>query len=258
MAARPVVVKLGGAVVAEQARTLADVARRARSGGFIVVHGGGRRLSEWLERLGIPTGFEAGLRVTGDDALEVAVGVLGGIVNAEVVAALRASGANAVGLTGIDGGMLLAERNRSLGRVATVRRARPELLASLVAGGWLPVVAPLALDETGVICNANADDVATALAAALRTTLVLLTDTDGVRDAGGRTLGELDAPAAAALIAEGVIAGGMVPKVRGGLAALDGGAGEVVIADGGQADALARALGDHGFGTRLRGRGGSG
>jgi acetylglutamate kinase len=247
----PVVVKLGGETLAEQHDTLRGVATLAGEYRLVIVHGGGKRLSAWLERLGIESRWDAGRRVTGDDALEVAVAVLGGVVNRELVASLVNLGVQAVGLSGIDGGLLIAERIPELGSVARVRGARPGLLESLLDAGEIPVVAPLALDESGAICNVNADEVAAGLARALRARLVLLSDTDGVRGADGRRIERLDAPAAEARIADGTISGGMIPKVRGGLSALDSGASEVVIADGRSPDALRRALTDATFGTRL-------
>jgi acetylglutamate kinase len=246
-----IVVKLGGTTLAEQRETLAEVAALAAQRSLLLVHGGGRRLTDWLGRQGIESRFAEGLRVTTDDALEVALAVLGGLVNGELVAALRSLGADAVGLTGVDGGLLVAQRRSQLGRVATVTGARPSVAYALLAAGMLPVVAPLALDERGVICNVNADDAAAGLAGALAARLVLLTDTDGVRDTAGRLIPSLNERSAEQLIAQGVISGGMVPKVRGALAVLRSGGSEVVIADGGQAQALHRALTDPSFGTRL-------
>jgi len=247
-----VVVKLGGTTLAEQQPTLTEIAELSHRRELVIVHGGGKRLTDWLDRLDISSRFAGGLRVTDDAALEVAVAVLGGLVNAELVAALRGLGADAVGLTGIDGGLLDCRRQPALGRVATVQGARPSLLYALFAAGMLPVIAPLAQDEKGEVCNVNADDVAAGLAGALHARLVLLTDTDGVRDAAGRPIRALDEPAAERLIADGVIDGGMLPKVRGALAALRSGGSEVVIADGGAAQALQRALENGSFGTRLR------
>jgi acetylglutamate kinase len=186
-----VVVKLGGTTLADQRLTLDEVARRATRGRIVLVHGGGKRLTTWLTRLGIESRFEGGLRVTDDAALEVALAVLRGVINAELVAVLRGAGADAVGLSGVDGGLLVAERVPGLGRVATVTGARADLLGTLLGAGALPVVAPLALDGTGVICNVNADDAAAGLAGALRARLVLLTDTDGVRGADGQRIPEL-------------------------------------------------------------------
>ena len=245
------VVKLGGETLADQHDMLRGVAALAGDYRLVIVHGGGKRLSGWLDRLGIESRWDAGRRVTGDDALEVAVAVLGGIVNRELVGSLVGLGVRAVGLSGIDAGLLIAERIPELGRVARVSGARAELLEALLDDGCVPVIAPLALDESGVICNVNADEVAAGLARAMRARLVLLSDTDGVRDADGRRIERLDAAGVEARIADGAISGGMIPKDRGGLSVLDAGGREVVIADGRSPDALRRALTDPAFGTRL-------
>jgi acetylglutamate kinase len=242
-AARPLIVlKLGGETLAEQHDTLAGVADVARTHDLVIVHGGGRRLTDWLARLGVDSRFEAGRRVTDEASLEVALAVLAGVVNAELVAALERLGVRAVGLTGIDAGLLVTERVVELGRVGRVVSARPEIIGVLHGAGFLPVVAPVALDGDGAICNVNADEVAAGLAAALAARLVLLTDTPGVLDRDRRTIVALDEPAAEALIADGVIAGGMIPKVRGALAAIRAGVPEVVIADGRGPSALGDAL----------------
>lgn len=245
------VVKLGGATLDERHDAAAGVAGVALERRLVLVHGGGARLTDWLARLGIDSRFEDGRRVTDEASLEVAVAVLGGLVNAELVAALRSHGAPAVGLTGIDAGLLVAERVPGLGRVARVAGARPAVLEAVLSRGFLPVVAPLATDGDGAICNVNADEVAAGLAAALHARLLLLSDTDGVRDNDGRTIPRLDGPRAEELIAQGVITGGMVPKVRGALTVVRAGASEVVIADGRVRDALRRSLDDPTAGTRI-------
>jgi acetylglutamate kinase len=251
-----IVVKLGGTTLAEQRTVLDEVAALAATTRIVLVHGGGKRLTAWLARMGVESRFEGGLRVTDDAALEVALAVLRGVVNAELVAVLRAAGADAVGLSGIDGGLLVAERIPGLGRVATVTGARAALLDVLLGAGSLPVIAPLALDADGVPCNVNADDAAAGLAGALGARLVLLTDTDGVRGADGARIPLLTDVETERLIADGTIAGGMVPKVRCSLRALAWGATETVIADGAAEGALRRSLGDPAFGTRSRaGRG---
>ncbi|HXG26497.1 MAG TPA: acetylglutamate kinase [Candidatus Binatia bacterium] len=250
-ASASVVVKLGGETLADQHDTLRGVAALAPRHRALVVHGGGKRLSAWLDRLGIESSWEAGRRVTDDAALEVAVAVLRGLVNAELVAALARLGVRAVGLSGVDAGLLVAERVPGLGRVARVTGARLEVLDQLLAAGLVPVVAPLALDSDGAICNVNADEVAAGLAAAMRARLLLLSDTDGVLDAAGRPIRRLDRARAEALIADGTIEGGMIPKVRGALAVAEAGAPEVVIADGRSPDAVARALADETVGTRV-------
>ena len=251
VAAAPVVVKLGGETLAAQHATLAAIPDIVARQHLVLVHGGGKRLTEWLDRLGIQSRFEGGRRVTDDAALEVAVAVLGGVVNRELVAALATLGVRAAGISGIDGGLLIAERVPELGRVGRIVGADPGIVAALLEAGIVPVVAPLALDRDGEICNVNADEVAAGLAAALRGRLLLLSDTDGVRGADGRRIDALDEAAAEALIASGVISGGMIPKVRGALEVLRAGGREVMIADGRGADALRRALGGSGAGTRV-------
>ena len=154
------VVKLGGTTIADQAQVLAEVAAVARRRPVVLVHGGGKRITEWLERLGVKSRFEGGLRVTDQAALEVAAAVLRGVVNSELVAGLRDLGVDAVGLSGVDGGLLIAERVPGMGLVAHVVGLRRDLLDALLVGGQVPVVAPLARDEDGIVCNVNADDVA--------------------------------------------------------------------------------------------------
>jgi len=246
------VIKLGGTTIADQRQVLDEIAAVARKRPIVLVHGGGKRISEWLERLGVPSTFEGGLRVTDAAALEVAAAVLRGVVNSELVAGLRDLGVDAVGLSGVDGGLLIAERIPGMGLVAHVVGLRRDLLDSLLVGGQVPVVAPLARDEGGLVCNVNADDVAAGIAAGLGARqLVLLTDVDGVRDADGRRLDSLTIGEAEALIEAGTIAGGMVPKIRAALAALGWDGAEAIIADGAAPNALARALDDPTFGTRL-------
>src|SRR5919112_5935330 len=247
-----VVVKLGGTTLADQKQVLAEVAAVARTRPIVLVHGGGKRMTEWLERLGVPTRFEHGLRVTDPAALEGAAAVLRGVVNSELVAALRDVGCDAVGLSGVDAGLLIGERLPDVGLVATVTGVRRDLLDSLLVAGQVPVVAPLARDEHGIVCNVNADDAAAGIAAGIGARqLVLMTDVDGVRDADGRRLDTLTVGEAETLIDTGVIAGGMVPKIRAALAAVTWPGSEAIIADSSAEHALERALADPTFGTRI-------
>jgi acetylglutamate kinase len=247
-----VVVKLGGTTIVDQRHVLEEVAALHRRRPVVLVHGGGQRITEWLDRLGVVTRFEGGLRVTDPQSVEVAAAVLRGVVNSELVTTLRDLGADAVGLSGVDGGLFIAERVPGVGLVAHVVGLRRDLLDGLLVAGQLPVVAPLARDEQGIVCNVNADDAAAGLAAGLGARqLVLLTDVDGVRDAAGERLRTVTAREAEALIAGGVIAGGMVPKVRAALSALAWPDAEAIIADGSVPGALRRSLEDPDFGTRI-------
>jgi acetylglutamate kinase len=246
------VVKLGGTTITDQQQVLEEVAAIARQRPVVLVHGGGRRITEWLERLGVPSRFEGGLRVTDPAALEVAAAVLRGVVNSELVAGLRSLGVDAVGLSGVDGGLLIAERIPHLGLVARVVGLRRDLLDAILVGGQVPVVAPLARDEEGIVCNVNADDAAAGIAAGLGARqLVLMTDVDGVRDAEGRRLDSLTVGEAEALIDSGVINGGMVPKIRAALAAVTWEGSEAIIADSAADRALQRSLSEPTFGTRI-------
>ena len=145
----PVVVKLGGATFAETSGLLTELAAASRQRPLVIVHGGGRRVTEWLARLGLPSRFADGLRVTDEAAIEVAAAVLRGAVNLELVAALRRLGIDAVGLSGVDGGLVVGRRVPGLGFVAAIAEVRRGLLDALFAEGRVPVVSPLALDETG-------------------------------------------------------------------------------------------------------------
>jgi acetylglutamate kinase len=246
------VVKLGGTTIAEQSQVLGEVAAVARRRPVVLVHGGGKRISEWLERLGVPSKFEGGLRVTDQQGLEVAAAVLRGVVNSELVAGLRDLGVDAVGLSGVDGGLLVADRIPHLGLVASVTGLRRDLLDAILVGGQVPVVAPLARDADGIVCNVNADDAAAGIAAGLGARqLVLMTDVDGVRAADGTKIDTLTVAEAEHLIDTGVIAGGMVPKVRAALSALGWEGAEAIIADSAAEHALERALTDPTFGTRI-------
>ncbi len=247
------VVKLGGTTIADQRQVLDDVARVSRRRPVVLVHGGGKRITEWLDRLGVETRFEGGLRVTDQASLEVAAAVLRGVVNSELVSGLRDLGVDAVGLSGVDGGMLVAERVEGMGLVARVVDLRRDLLDSLLVGGQVPVVAPLARDEHGIVCNVNADDATAGIAVGLgaRQT-VFMTDVDGIRGEDGERIASITTAEAERLIEAGVIAGGMIPKVRAALAAVSTDAAEAIIADGSADEALTRAIADPSFGTHVR------
>ena len=247
-----VVLKLGGTTLVDQRHVLAEVATIARRRPVVIVHGGGKRMTEWLDRLGVPTRFEGGLRVTDAAAIEVAAAVLRGVVNSELVTALHDVGVDAVGLSGVDGGLLVGERVAGIGLVAHVVGIKRDLLDAILVGGQVPVVAPLARDEGGIVCNVNADDAAAGLAAGLGSRqLILMTDVDGIRGPDGAKLTSISAADAEALIAAGTISGGMVPKVRAALAGIAAPGAEAVICDAAAPGALARALDDPTFGTRI-------
>jgi len=228
-----VVVKLGGRALdapgagAQLADDLAALRGRA-----VLVHGGGAELSGWCRRLGLEPRFADGLRVTDPDTLEVAAAVLAGLANKRLVARLRAGGVDAVGLAALDGGVAEAEPHADaarLGAVGSVRAVRLDLLEESLAAGRTPVLASIGACD-GELLNLNADDLAAALAAALRAdALVLLSDTPGLLLDGAVVPG-LDPAALDAALADPQVTDGMLPKLRAARAALQGGTGRVHIA----------------------------
>jgi acetylglutamate kinase len=229
----------------------------------VVVHGGGPQIDEQLKRLGIESKRVDGLRITDDATMQVVEMVLGGTINKEIVALIGRVGGRAVGLSGVDDQLLLADKlpkvkTRSgqlvdTGRVGEIRSVRPEVVQSLVQAGLIPVIAPLGIDEAGKSLNLNADTAAGALAAALQAEkLLLMTDTPGVRGADGKLIQSLDDEESARLRREGVIDGGMIPKVECALDAIAAGVRKCHIFDGREQHAiLLEIFTDAGIGTEI-------
>jgi len=234
---------LGGATVDGGGALLEEVAALTRAGlRVVVVHGGGPLITSWLTRLGVPTRFVDGVRVTDEAALEVATMALRGTVNTGIVAALGRLGVRAVGLSGADDRLLRARRLPALGLVGEVERVDTALPRTLLEQGITPVLAPLGLDAEGALLNINADVAAAAVAAALRVDAALfMTDVPGVRGPDGAVQALLDRDAVRRLIDDGTISGGMIPKAQACLAALEG-ARHAVILDGRAPGALRSLL----------------
>jgi acetylglutamate kinase len=229
------VIKVGGAV-ADLEGALTCLPELLEAGFKVaIVHGGGREISAWMERLALPVRFKDGLRVTDAPAMELATMILCGKVSTALVGALVRGGVRAVGLSGVDGGVFSARHHADpeVGLVGELAALHPALLQLLMQAGFVPVLAPIAEDQAGCPRNINADSACGGVAAALGADLaVFLTDVPGVRDAQGAILPRLAAGDALRLIEEGTIQGGMVPKIRACLLALSQGAGAVCIADG--------------------------
>lgn len=227
-----VVLKLGGSVAGTDDAALDLVASLSDAGRPVVaVHGGGPLVGEWATRLGLETRFERGLRVTDAATRDVALAVLAGLVNKTLVARLIAKGVPATGLSGVDGGMLRAEReDPALGLVGHVAMVDSSLLEELLAALRVPVVAPAALDTDGSILNVNGDTAAGAIAASIFARLLaFVTDVPGVRGKDGRVIARLDREAAKALVDDGTIEGGMLPKVEACLVAAAAGCRAAIV-----------------------------
>jgi len=264
-----IVVKIGGSTLGAHDTSLDDIAALHAGGErIVVVHGGGATISEWLATHGIESRFVRGLRATDEAALEVVIAVLAGVVNKRLVAGLAARGARAIGLSGADGAILRARRyDEELGYVGEVTNVDADALRAL-AGDAIVVLAPIAIEDrsarpalsaakgpapssTEGLLNVNADTAAGEVAAALAADhLVFLTDVAGVLDREGAPRESLAPDDARALLADGSVSGGMIPKVEAGLRAAAAGSVTNVV-DGREAGALRRLLAGESVGTRI-------
>jgi len=247
MPRKPIVLKLGGELL-EQPEDLARVARGiaalASRTPLVVVHGGGKEIDAALAVAGIPKRQVDGLRVTDAPTLDVVVSVLAGAINTRLVAAVRRAGAKPVGLTGADATVATVKRAAPITTVAgervdlglvgaPVANGRPQLLADLIARGYVPVVACVGATRDGQLMNVNADTLASHLAQALGARrLVIAGGTSGVLDEQGQTIARMTGREAARLIKTGTANKGMVAKLQACRAALAGGVRDVVIANG--------------------------
>ncbi len=235
----------------------------------VVVHGGGPQIGKHLEKLGKQSQFVDGLRVTDSETMDVVEMVLGGLVNKEIVNLINRQGGSAVGLSGKDGDLIRARKLTltrktpeldaleiiDIGHVGEVASIDASIINTLVSGDFIPVIAPVGVGEDGQSYNINADLVAGKLAETLHAEkLMLLTNTTGVLDKQGKLLARLNARQVSALIADGTIHGGMLPKVRCALDAVQGGVAAAHIMDGRVAHAvLLELLTDQGVGTLIEG-----
>lgn len=269
---RTIVIKYGGHAMGDEDLALSfahDVVLMKQVGmNPIVVHGGGPQIGRMLERLKIESSFIDGLRVTDKATVEVVEMVLSGNINKSIVGAINGVGGHAVGLSGKDNNLVLAEPLRrtrkdpdsqieqvlDLGFVGYPKHVNAEFLKVFRNTNIIPVIAPIALGEDGETYNINADTMAGALAVAVRAErLLLLTDVAGVRDKDMRLLTDLSEEQTHQLVSDGIIHGGMIPKVDTCLQAVEKGVGGAVILDGRVEHALLLELfTEHGVGTLIR------
>ncbi len=248
---KTVVIKYGGAAMVDE-RLKEGFARDVVLMDYIglnpvVVHGGGPQIGDVLKKMGIESKFHNGMRITDDTTMDVVEMVLAGDINKEIVSLINHNGGKAVGLSGKDGGLIRAKRLPvekvtfdkktpeviDLGRVGNVTHVDPAVLTTLDQGRFIPVIAPVGVDEGGASLNINADLVAGSVAAALKAEkLVLLTDVEGVVDQGKKLASALSVASAQRLLEEGVITGGMIPKVACAIKAITAGVKSVHIIDG--------------------------
>ena len=271
-----VVIKYGGNAMTEAALKdsfAADVVLMKLVGiNVVVVHGGGPQIGELLSRLNIESEFVNGMRITDSATMDVVQMVLGGLVNPDIVSLINTHGGRAVGVTGKDGNLIQAEKmpmtiasNNAgasapeiidIGHVGSITNIQIDVLNTLVQSEFIPVIAPVGVGKDGESYNINADIVAGAIAQALNAEkLVLLTNTPGILDADKTTLSSLNKAEVEALIADGTISEGMLPKVDCAIDAVSGGVNSVTIVDGRVPHALLlEVFTDSGVGTQILNR----
>ena len=226
----------------------------------VLVHGGGPEINDLLGRLNIESKFVDGLRVTSAEAVEVVQMVLAGKVNITLVNLLQAKGGNAVGIAGMDGRLIQAKQMKEeLGYVGEVTRVNVEPIMDLLDGGYIPVISTLGCDEQGNVYNINGDTAAAAIAGALGAErLIMMTNTPGImREMGNpeTLIADASVEEAEALKTEGVISGGMIPKIDCCIDAIQKGVHNVIIMDGRVPHSiLTELLTDEGAGTMIKGR----
>lgn len=202
---------------------------------IIVVHGGGKKINETLDKIGITSEFKDGLRVTSKECVEVTEMVLSGLVNKEITALLNQNGAPSIGISGKDGDLLRAKflDEKKYGFVGVIDEVNTKFINDLLEKGYLPVIAPLATDENGVSYNINADLCASKVASALKADKVIfLSDIDGVLDKEGKLISKLDEKLINKFKKDGTISGGMIPKMDACLECVKAGAGSAHIING--------------------------
>ena len=240
---KTIVIKYGGAAMIDcelKAKVMQDIVLMKLVGMHpIIVHGGGPEINQMLDRLQIETTFLNGLRVTDEQTMEIVEMVLGGKVNKDIVAGLNASGGKAIGLSGKDDNLIIADFNddkQELGFVGKVKQINPQIITTLVENGYIPVIAPIGTNEEKQSFNINADLAAAAIAVAINADkLVLLTDVPGLlkdpKD-NASLISILKVNEIEQLKEEGIIAGGMLPKIQCCMESVHGGVGSTHIIDG--------------------------
>ena len=256
-----IIVKLGGSIFDNKDTTIEDVITLQKQGKpLVLVHGGAHIVTKWLKRQSTDTDFFQGERITTQESLEMVTAVLGGLVNKEIVASINTGGGKAVGICGIDGSLIQGKiRNKDMGYVGDVVKVDTSLIITLIESGFVPVIAPVSLHsfdrppDAPLLLNINGDTIAGEITAATAADkLILLTDVNGIRDAGGEIIKYLSPQEAEALLLSGVASGGMIPKLKACLRALSNTSTTCVIIDGKQRHSLLNGIEGGGNGTRIR------
>lgn len=255
------VVKIGGSTLGDHDTTINDLIYLQNQGKkIVVIHGGGKTVSEWMKKQGIRPKFLEGLRVTDIKSLEIVVAVLTGLVNKQLVSEINSKGGKAIGLSGVDGRMISASVvNPDLGYVGKVESINPQPILGVLESGYIPVISPIGLNSDSLtnandissMLNINADTVAGHISAELKSKrMIFLTDVQGVLDSSKRLITRITIKQADSLVRSKVIAGGMIPKLEACLKATDEGALSQIV-DGREPSALKSVIDGNKLGTKI-------
>lgn len=254
------VMKCGGSTLAALPDSFFEDLKQLQQQGVqpVIVHGGGPAISDNLAKLGIETEFVNGLRKTTEDVLDVVEMVLAGTINKQIVRRIQSTGGRALGLSGVDGGLIQAEpvaNAAEVGHVGDVTYVESAIVKGITAMGYMPVIAPVGVDAAGQRYNINADTAAGAVASHLGVDrMIVVTDVPGILkavDGEKQVLPSVTVQQIEDMIASGDIYGGMIPKVRAAVSCIQGDVQEVVIVDGSEPRVLSRVLQGEVLGTRI-------
>jgi acetylglutamate kinase len=259
---KPIVIKIGGATFGKRNPILEDIVTLQKKGkSLVVIHGGGNMVTEWLKKQGIETKFVRGERITDKPALDIVAAVLAGLANKQIVATINNLGGRAVGISGVDGGLIQSRiANQRLGYVGTIVKVDASVIDALLKAGFIPVISPITaytIDrpaDAPLILNINGDPMAGEIAAALGAEkLIFLTDVTGVLDKEGKLLSVITLNQVKGLIDSGTASGGMIPKLNACLIAAAHKTTACIV-DGRQPHALFNAIESDHAGTIIRTR----
>ncbi|MHA7967345.1 acetylglutamate kinase [Paenibacillus sp. CAU 1782] len=254
------VMKCGGSTLAALPDPFFQELKELQEAGVkpVIVHGGGPAISETLTTLGIPSEFVNGLRKTSNDVLDVVEMVLAGRINKEIVRKIGLNGAQALGLSGVDGGLIQARpvaNSHEIGFVGDVTEVNASIIEGIMNMGYIPVIAPIGIDGAGQRYNINADTAAGAVASQLGVErMIVVTDVPGIMktvDGEKKVLPSVTVEEIDEMIQSGEIYGGMIPKVRAAVQCIQGAVSEVIIVSGTESGVLTRAVTEGGVGTAI-------
>ena len=259
---KPIVIKIGGATFGKRDPILEDIVTLQKKGkSLVVVHGGGNMVTEWLKKQGVETKFVRGERITDKPSLDIVAAVLGGLANKQIVATINNLGGRAVGISGVDGGLIQGRvANPEMGYVAQTVKVDTTVINALLQAGFIPVISPITaytIDrpaDAPLMLNINGDPMAGEIAAALGAEkLIFLTDVTGVLDKDGKLLAVINLNQVKELIDSGTASGGMIPKLNACLTAAVHKTTTCIV-DGRQPHALLNAIESDTAGTVIRAR----